>query len=59
MNCWHCNEELIWQADHDYEDVYGAPNDGIITHLQCPKKDCNAFVEVYLKLRGDNEKKED
>ena len=20
MNCWHCNEELIWGGDHDTED---------------------------------------
>ena len=56
MNCWHCNTELIWQADHDYEDVYGAPNNGIISHLQCPNEECNAFVEVFIKLEDNNEK---
>jgi len=20
MNCWHCNNELIWGGDHDTED---------------------------------------
>lgn len=56
MNCWHCREELIWQADHDYQDVYGAPNNGIITHLQCSNEECNAFVEIYLPLEDDNGK---
>ena len=22
MNCWHCNSDVIWGGDHDYED-YG------------------------------------
>lgn len=55
MNCWHCNEELIWGGDHDYEDVYGAPNHGIISNLSCPNKLCNAFVEVFLPLKEENE----
>ena len=49
MNCWHCNTELIWGGDHDYED-YGMDEEGIVTNLSCPNKDCNAFVEVYLPL---------
>ena len=20
MNCWHCNEQLIWGGDHDIEE---------------------------------------
>ena len=20
MNCWHCNEELLWGGDHDIEE---------------------------------------
>jgi len=54
MDCWHCRKELIWMADHDYEDVYGAPNNGIITHLQCSNEECNAFVEVFLPLQEES-----
>ncbi len=44
MNCWHCNEQLIWGADHDIEEE----NEDYImeTNLSCPK--CNSFVMVYL-----------
>jgi hypothetical protein len=59
MNCWHCNTELIWQADHDYEDVYGAPQQGILSHLSCPNTKCNAFVESYLPFGEDDEEKEE
>ena len=50
MNCWHCNTELIWGGDHDYED-YGIDEEGIVTNLSCPN--CDAFVEVYLPLDND------
>ena len=53
MNCWHCNTELIWQADHDLGDVYGTPEKGILTHLTCPS--CNAFVEISLPIGDENE----
>ncbi len=55
MNCWHCNTELIWQADHDLEDVYGTPEKGILTHLTCPKESCNAFVEISLLIGEKDE----
>ena len=44
MNCWHCNEQLIWGADHDIEEE----NEDYMmeTNLSCPK--CNSFVMVYL-----------
>ena len=54
MNCWHCNTELIWVGDHNYED-YGMEEDGTVSNLSCPNKDCNAFVEVYLPLGEKNE----
>ena len=44
MNCWHCNTELIWGGDHDYED-YDFAGEGIVTNLSCPE--CGAFVLVY------------
>ena len=47
MNCWHCNTELIWGGDFDYED-YGIDRDGIVSNLSCPN--CNSYVEVYLDL---------
>jgi len=47
MKCWHCNTELIWGGDFDYED-YGIDGDGIVSNLSCPN--CNSYVEVYLDL---------
>ena len=52
MDCWHCNAELIWGGDHDYED-YGLEGGGIVSNLSCSK--CEASVEVYLPLSNDKE----
>ena len=41
MKCWHCNTELIWGGDHDFED-YGYTGEGIVSNLSCPN--CEAFV---------------
>ena len=54
MNCWHCNEELIWGGDHSYED-YGMDEDGIISNFSCSNEDCEVFVEVYLPIGEENE----
>ena len=50
MKCWHCNTELIWGGDHDFED-YNMEGEGIVSNLSCPG--CDAFVEVYLPLEDD------
>ncbi len=49
MNCWCCNNELIWGADHDIEEE----NEFfcIVTNLSCPN--CKAFVEVYHSPKED------
>ena len=44
MNCWSCNNELIWGGDHNGED-YCNEDYNIVTNLSCPK--CDAFVLVY------------
>ena len=51
MKCWHCNDELIWGADHDIEDE----NEDYVTvsNLSCPK--CDAYVEVYLPKAMDKD----
>ena len=51
MNCWHCNEELIWGGDHDIEEE----NEEycIVTKISCPK--CKSFVEVYYPKEQENE----
>ena len=43
MNCYNCNNELIWGGDHDIEEE----NEDYImeTNLSCPK--CNSFVIIY------------
>ena len=43
MNCWHCNTELIWGADHDLIDDESY---SIVSLLSCPE--CDAYVEVYV-----------
>ena len=45
MKCWHCNSEVIWGGDHDYED-YGMEGEGIVSNLSC--SGCNAFYLCYL-----------
>ena len=42
MNCWHCNEELIWGGDHDIEKE--KEKYCIVTNLSCPN--CKSFLEV-------------
>ena len=42
MNCWHCNNELIWGGDHDTEDN---EDYDMVTNLSCPK--CYTHVDVY------------
>ena len=43
MNCWHCNEELIWGGDCDISEE--DENYDIATNLSCPN--CNTHVEVF------------
>ena len=47
MNCWHCNTELIWGCDHDFEDC-GIDGKGIVSSLSCPN--CSTYVEVYHEM---------
>ena len=42
MNCWHCNNELIWGGDHDTE---GNEDYDIVSNLSCPN--CHAAVDVW------------
>ena len=51
MNCWHCNSELIWGGDHDFED-YGLEGQGIVSNLSCNK--CPTSVEVYYNIEEEN-----
>ena len=46
MNCWVCNNELIWGGDHDLEeDETHFDGHKIVTNLSCPS--CDAWHEVY------------
>lgn len=51
MNCWHCNHELIWGADHDLDEE--DENFLMVTNLTCPN--CGAYVEVYLPKHREEE----
>ena len=46
MNCWHCNEEVIWGGDHTFED-YCMDGEGIVSNLKCSK--CPADYLIYLR----------
>tara|TARA_R110000803_G_scaffold60797_1_gene120256 strand:+ start:273 stop:449 length:177 start_codon:yes stop_codon:yes gene_type:complete len=51
MNCWHCNEELLWGGDHDIEeedDCYSME-----TNLSC--QNCGAFVLIFLPKQNESE----
>ena len=50
--CWHCNGELIWQSDIDYEDVYH-DGEGIITYLMC--SNCDAHIEYTIRFNNEGE----
>ena len=47
MNCWQCNNELIWGGDEDCETLDDTTGEDhtIVTNLSCPK--CESFVLVY------------
>ena len=56
MKCWHCNSEVIWGGDFDFED-YGMDGKGIVSNLSC--SNCKAYYECYLDLEEEsNVKKE-
>ena len=47
--CWWCGGKLIWQADHDKEDLMD--EEGMVTHLHCSF--CNASVEYISQTMED------
>tara|TARA_X000001388_G_scaffold69979_1_gene58808 strand:- start:50 stop:256 length:207 start_codon:yes stop_codon:yes gene_type:complete len=56
MKCWHCNNELIWGSDHDFdeeEDHHLWLRGGelaqtiMVTYLTCPNEECQSLVEVF------------
>ena len=53
MKCWICNTDLIWGADHDFdEDETHFDGHTMMTNLSCPE--CEAYVEVYHgKVKND------
>ena len=53
MKCWHCNSDVIWGGDHDYED-YGLEGEGIVSNLSCSK--CSANYLIYLGEEDDSSK---
>ena len=51
MKCWHCNSEVIWGGDFDFED-YGMDGEGIVSNLTC--SNCKAYYECYLDLEEES-----
>ena len=53
MNCWHCNNDVIWGGDHSFED-YCLEGEGIVSNLHCSK--CEAEYLIYLGEKDDTSK---
>ena len=51
MNCWHCNNQLIWGGDHDISEE--EEEFCMVTNLSCPE--CNSEVHVYLPNEKEGE----
>ena len=51
MKCWHCDTELIWLTDHDFEDEHKSYS--MVTNLCCPNCDCR--VDVYYPKKDEEE----
>ena len=47
MNCWNCDTELIWGADHELEEEFYGKDHAydFVSNLSCPK--CQSYVEVF------------
>jgi len=46
MNCWFCNEEMIWNSDFNYDEVHGE-GEGVVSFLTC--RNCGAEAEFSLR----------
>lgn len=53
MKCWYCGEEMIWDQDFDYDEVYGEGK-GIVTFLHC--SNCGANAEFSLGDDKDDDR---
>mgnify|MGYP001330739667 FL=1 len=48
MNCWHCNDEMIWGGDHDCED-----NEEYTIESNFSCNTCGSVAYVYLPRVSD------
>ena len=48
MKCWHCNTEVIWDCDYDFDDI-GYDGYGIVSVFHCPN--CEAEYECRLPIK--------
>ena len=51
MNCWHCNNKLIWGGDHDIEDEDDEYS--MVSNLSCSLY--GSFVNVYFPKNKQEE----
>jgi len=52
MKCWHCDSEMIWGGDNDFDD-FGMEGEGIVSNFSCSS--CPVTAEVILPLEEDEE----
>jgi len=43
MKCWHCDTDLMWLTDHDFEDEHELYS--MVANLSCTN--CGCRVDVY------------
>ena len=55
MNCWHCNNELIWGGDHDMEDEedYDKKPKGFIENAKKEQKELDESYQQSKRNKKD------
>ena len=55
MECWHCNEDLIWGGDLDDDREDGT--ELIVTNLSCSNDECDTVYIIYHTYNKEKEGK--
>lgn len=55
MNCYLCENQLIWGGDHDDENTEPGKT-GMVTNLSCPNENCD--VDLVLVYQSWNEQRD-
>jgi len=47
--CPECKKELVWGADHSYDDYGISEKEGIVSNLSCTDEDCEVDTVIVYK----------